>query len=136
MELFDHSRRERVVLERSRHTVDHISERKAGGTGTPIGAAIFEWFILGSKQRDLSLFDGTTLHALDEQSVFGKLSIRDPADCAEYEDVTDRTIEELLEAERLAEPEDFPPMEYDMGHPVGFLGRLWEIWNEKRERAT
>lgn len=132
LELFDHTRRERTVLERSRFTVDHVSERKAGGTGTPIGTAIFEWFILGSKQSEISLFDGTTLCDLDERSDLSRRSIRDPADCADYVDVTDRTINELLEAERLAEPEDFPPMEYDMGHPIGFLERLWEIWNEKR----
>jgi hypothetical protein len=136
LELFDHSRRERFVLERSRFAVDHISERKAGGTGIPIGTAIFSWFILGGKQREVSPFDGTTLCDLDERSVFGEASIRDPADYAEYEDVTDRTINELLEAERLAEPEDFPPMEYDMGHPIGFLECLWEIWNEKRESAA
>jgi len=132
LDLIDHSRRERVVLERSRYTVDHVSERKAGGIGIPIGAAIFEWFIRGGKRRDISLFDGTTLCDLDGRGGDSRPSIHNPADCADYEDVTDRTIAELLEAERLAEPEDFPPMEYDMGHPIGYLARLWEIWNERK----
>lgn len=135
LELIDHRRRERVVLAPRQFTVDHVSEQKAGGTALPIGAAIFEGFLQGRQPGDLSFFDGTALTEVDERGIPLCPSTRDPACCSDYEDVTTRTVDELLEAERWAEPSDFPPMEYDMGHAIGFLARLREIWNEKRAGA-
>jgi hypothetical protein len=46
--------------------------------------------------------------------------------------LTLKIFDQVLEAEQIAEPEDFNIEEYDMGVPVGYNQQLYAIWLRKK----
>jgi hypothetical protein len=133
MELLDHRRKAKLVIHRDCFSVDHVSARKAGGTGLAISTAAMEWFVLQGRPQDVWLLDDNgVLTAWFGDNVSGENP--DPSAVSHYSDITRQVESQLLEAERLASPEDFPCQEqaYDMGVPVGFIERLHRIWLRKR----
>ncbi len=128
MQLLNHTKRTKLVF--TEPLVDHVSARKAGGTGIATFAAAWEWFLLKCEGDELSIMDfdgGLWDHVKGEADAISE----HPVTIGErYKDVSAQVITDLFEAERLAVPEDFPAMNYDMGVPVGFVRHLWRIWHE------
>ena len=128
MQLLNHTKRMKIVF--TKPAVDHISARKAGGSGIATNAAAWEWFLLESEGDDVSELDYDGI-LWDQVKGAEYIPSSYPATVGEeYRDIYEQIIADLFEAERLAIPEDFPPATYDMGAPHGFVQHLWRILHE------
>src|SRR5690349_18814232 len=98
-------------------------------TGYASGTAVFEWFMLEGPDDPVSVFANGKLSEVREGGGSSTApSAETMAELESYTDVTLSIFHHLLEAERLATPEDFPDMTYDTGCPVDYIRILKEIW--------
>ena len=114
---------------------DTIPAHKAGGRALyGAGPAVFEWFTL--EDDPIGVLDNDKFCEETECGSMAApttISAEAIAELTGYTDVTLQIYDRLLEAERLATPEDFRGITYDMGFPVGYVRILHKIW-EKQKR--
>ena len=139
MLLVNRTKRKKVRLDEA--PCETIPAAKAGGH--PLygaGPAVFEWFLLSDPEDEKYLCSAGTCCRLDEPASQPKhLDVEEAAglllEAESFSDSTQEIYRNLLEAERLATPEELGHFEYDMGFPIGYVERLLLLWHSKRDEA-
>jgi hypothetical protein len=125
------SRRRREKIDPGELPTKSIPAHKAGGNPA-YGAfgAVYEWFLLDDEH--IGVLDEED--RVCEETGTGEAPTPTPApaetiaELESYPDVTLQIYNRLLEAERLASPDDFQDVTYDMGNAIGYVRILRDIW--------
>jgi hypothetical protein len=125
------SRRRREKIDLVQLPAKSIPARKAGGN--PVYGAfgsVYEWFLLDDEHIGVLDEDNKVCEDTEtgEAPTPTPASAETIAELESYQDVTLQLYNRLLEAERLASPEDFQGVTYDMGHAIGYVRILRDIW--------
>jgi hypothetical protein len=124
--IFSRRRREKIDFGQQLPT-ETIPAHKAGGIAA-VGAwpAVLDWFMRDCADRFGVFEDGRLCE--DPGSGWAEASVEAIGELGSYADVTRQIYEQLLEAERLATPEDFQGIEYSGPIPLGYAELLRNIW--------